>query len=970
MTRRVLFFVACCLCFVDVVQAEPVLKLPYSAGESMLVSRGYDTPSTHVNKDRYALDFVQGGCKSYGTPVRAAERGRVTFVNERDTWGGGYGKNIILAHEEGKTSRYAHLSKYGNNIENGAHVRQGQILGYQGNTGNVLGTACAAHPGTHLHFSYLKNNIPIKPEPMSGYPLFDVGNWYISDNLFLESNEQGNKKSNWFSSLWDIFTSTFVRSDPPRIGAKNKSNNNLSREIDVKVDSMILTTSSSAVVKPRGTFVASHAVYDIVENTSEIEVLVDVRNTGDRAWEKDTISIHIVGGESGNSRFYHPSWLTQRRPTKIYTKVLPGMSVIAPFIVHVPEDEKSSVQFQIVFEEDGLFSRIDNGFFTIDFVRRKNNVEDHVNTVSEPVDIEETFNEENSVLASTNTVALFIPEIYLTSSGGSLAFAEVASKVETNDGLVVKEEIPLVATPVPTSTVYVIETPSSTSEAMLHPILPVSLDTSSPAMEDVLSIEVASSTDDTTPSSTEKIPLNKEEVVSIPLYCSESDDAAFTVFSPKHFLDAVLADSQHTITLTAENGPYVLGIDTKVPYGKTLVIEEGVVIYGGDKQASLIIEGELIVKGSSASPVLFTSLCGEDAGQAGDWSHIYVKEGGSASITHASVRYAGYPMQISHGDLATLDTVSRVFVNHGGSLSLRHVTIQESHVATVDKQYSAYVWIENGGGQEAYVVSEYSVYSDGYRAIHIEGTNSDQRIQGKLAHNQFHAFTSPEGPLTIHRDVPHLETNLFENNSRNGVYLNSAVFIGSHMLQKDQVYWISGAVIEKDSSVLLEAGVIVKMLPGADIFVYGHLEAEGTEELPVRIMPDSTTWGSIIAEQAIVSLRYTDLYGGGLSASVPSSLSRMIYAVDSKMSIGGSHLHDSRMPGALIDAKNSSLVILYSLFSWKSLPAVPSWKTYGIFMNGGVLTTLDTVFHNVVVPVHTTPDTVVNKGEDNILSQV
>ncbi|HIE34579.1 MAG TPA: M23 family metallopeptidase, partial [Campylobacterales bacterium] len=86
-----------------------------------------------------------------GTPVMAAGSGRVIFVGRK----GGYGKTIIIRHSDGYKTLYAHLSKYRKGIKRGKYVKQGQIIGYVGNTG--LST------GPHLHFGLYKNNRPINP---------------------------------------------------------------------------------------------------------------------------------------------------------------------------------------------------------------------------------------------------------------------------------------------------------------------------------------------------------------------------------------------------------------------------------------------------------------------------------------------------------------------------------------------------------------------------------------------------------------------------------------------------------------------------------------------------------------------------------------------------------------------------------------------------------------------------------------
>lgn len=87
-----------------------------------------------------------------GTPVRAASDGRISFKGRK----GGYGNALMVAHTRGVSTLYGHLSRYAKGIHTGAHVRQGEIIGYVGMTG--LAT------GPHLHYEYLQNGVHKDPQ--------------------------------------------------------------------------------------------------------------------------------------------------------------------------------------------------------------------------------------------------------------------------------------------------------------------------------------------------------------------------------------------------------------------------------------------------------------------------------------------------------------------------------------------------------------------------------------------------------------------------------------------------------------------------------------------------------------------------------------------------------------------------------------------------------------------------------------
>jgi murein DD-endopeptidase MepM/ murein hydrolase activator NlpD len=75
--------------------------------------------------------------------------GIVTYAG----WMGGYGKLVVIRHRDGYSTRYGHLSRIV--ATKGRHIRQGQRIGYVGNTGRST--------GAHLHFEVRKNGKPINP---------------------------------------------------------------------------------------------------------------------------------------------------------------------------------------------------------------------------------------------------------------------------------------------------------------------------------------------------------------------------------------------------------------------------------------------------------------------------------------------------------------------------------------------------------------------------------------------------------------------------------------------------------------------------------------------------------------------------------------------------------------------------------------------------------------------------------------
>ena len=82
-------------------------------------------------------------------PLRAAKAGVVTFAGNMS----GYGKIIIIRHDNGYETRYAHLSVISTNV--GEHVNKGDLIGKTGNSGSTT--------GAHLHFEIRHNGVPKNP---------------------------------------------------------------------------------------------------------------------------------------------------------------------------------------------------------------------------------------------------------------------------------------------------------------------------------------------------------------------------------------------------------------------------------------------------------------------------------------------------------------------------------------------------------------------------------------------------------------------------------------------------------------------------------------------------------------------------------------------------------------------------------------------------------------------------------------
>jgi len=86
---------------------------------------------------------------AYGRDVKAAADGVVSFAGVQS----GYGNTVVIDHQDGRQTRYAHLSQ--ELVRAGDAVMEGQVLGKSGNSGRST--------GPHLHFEMLVNGRPVDP---------------------------------------------------------------------------------------------------------------------------------------------------------------------------------------------------------------------------------------------------------------------------------------------------------------------------------------------------------------------------------------------------------------------------------------------------------------------------------------------------------------------------------------------------------------------------------------------------------------------------------------------------------------------------------------------------------------------------------------------------------------------------------------------------------------------------------------
>lgn len=128
---------------------KPTGKMIYPEGANAPIPSGGYFGADRGDHTHAGVDFSM----PLGTPIKAADGGRVEFAGRTDP--DGYGTLIIVDHGNGLKTYYGHASRI--NVKTGQKVSQGQIIGGVGEEGRST--------GPHLHFEVRRNGTPVDPMP-------------------------------------------------------------------------------------------------------------------------------------------------------------------------------------------------------------------------------------------------------------------------------------------------------------------------------------------------------------------------------------------------------------------------------------------------------------------------------------------------------------------------------------------------------------------------------------------------------------------------------------------------------------------------------------------------------------------------------------------------------------------------------------------------------------------------------------
>jgi len=108
-------------------------------------------PILGYSKMHKGIDFGA----AIGTPIFAAGSGVIEEVGFK----GAYGRYIRIRHNNTIKTAYAHMSRFGRGMYQGAKVNQGDVIGFVGASGRAT--------GAHLHYEVMVNNEQVNPMKVS-----------------------------------------------------------------------------------------------------------------------------------------------------------------------------------------------------------------------------------------------------------------------------------------------------------------------------------------------------------------------------------------------------------------------------------------------------------------------------------------------------------------------------------------------------------------------------------------------------------------------------------------------------------------------------------------------------------------------------------------------------------------------------------------------------------------------------------
>ncbi len=254
----------------------------------------------------------------------------------------------------------------------------------------------------------------------------------------------------------------------------------------------------------------------------------------------------------------------------------------------------------------------------------------------------------------------------------------------------------------------------------------------------------------------------------------------------------------------------------------TLTIEAGTVIKFATG-AQLSVYGTLDVNGTSENEVVFTSILddtisGDTNGDgeatqpgAGNWDGIYL----SGSSTNQGIGEFDY-CRVRYGGNTSGNADANVYFNTSDSGHFRN------SISEFSNHYG--IRVQNCSPE----ISSSLISDSSYHGLYVSGSSSPIIIDNTFNNNRGYALYLIDTAQSNHGG------NTGSGNDINGIGIFGTISSDQTWQPASETFpyvvMSSGITISAGATLTIEAGTVLKFVPGAQLSVYGTLDANGTEE--------------------------------------------------------------------------------------------------------------------------------------------